>query len=65
MFKGFSNPISEKELSCEKADKEYLDGLKTMTRPSEKTYLPAVSPWFFTHYGADSYNKNVQSILSS
>ncbi|KAJ7137494.1 glycoside hydrolase family 71 protein [Mycena crocata] len=23
-----------------------------------KTYLGAVSPWFFTHYGADSFNKN-------
>ena len=23
-----------------------------------KTYLAAVSPWFFTHYGPDSYNKN-------
>jgi len=22
------------------------------------TYMAAVSPWFFTHYGADSYNKN-------
>ncbi|KAJ7142373.1 glycoside hydrolase family 71 protein [Mycena epipterygia] len=23
-----------------------------------KTYLGAVSPWFFTHYGPDSFNKN-------
>jgi len=23
-----------------------------------KTYLGAVSPWFFTHYGADTFNKN-------
>ncbi|KAG6906620.1 hypothetical protein DXG01_012938 [Tephrocybe rancida] len=22
------------------------------------TYMAAVSPWFFTHYGADTYNKN-------
>lgn len=23
-----------------------------------RTYMAAVSPWFFTHYGADTYNKN-------
>ncbi|KAI0635462.1 glycoside hydrolase family 71 protein [Trametes polyzona] len=23
-----------------------------------KTYMAAVSPWFFTHYGANSFNKN-------
>ncbi|TFK50918.1 glycoside hydrolase family 71 protein [Heliocybe sulcata] len=23
-----------------------------------KTFMAAVSPWFFTHYGADSWNKN-------
>ncbi|ETW78345.1 glycoside hydrolase family 71 protein [Heterobasidion irregulare TC 32-1] len=27
-------------------------------RGSRKTYMAAVSPWFFTHYGADSWNKN-------
>ncbi|KAG6890649.1 hypothetical protein C0995_006625 [Termitomyces sp. Mi166 len=25
---------------------------------SKPTYMAAVSPWFFTHYGADLYNKN-------
>lgn len=24
-----------------------------------RTYMAAVSPWFFTHYGVDTYNKNV------
>jgi len=26
--------------------------------PLKKVYMAAVSPWFFTHYGSDSYNKN-------
>jgi glucan endo-1,3-alpha-glucosidase len=26
---------------------------------SKKTYMAAASPWFFTHYGADTFNKNV------
>ncbi|KAG6837624.1 hypothetical protein H0H93_006145 [Arthromyces matolae] len=25
---------------------------------SKPTYMASVSPWFFTHYGADSFNKN-------
>ncbi|KAJ7655695.1 glycoside hydrolase family 71 protein [Mycena polygramma] len=27
-------------------------------RLSGRTFMAAVSPWFFTHYGADSWNKN-------
>ncbi|KAI0047881.1 glycoside hydrolase family 71 protein [Auriscalpium vulgare] len=26
--------------------------------PSGKSYVAAASPWFFTHYGPDTYNKN-------
>lgn len=26
--------------------------------------MGAVSPWFFTHYGADTYNKNVSVRLT-
>ncbi|KAJ6618837.1 glycoside hydrolase family 71 protein [Mycena sp. CBHHK59/15] len=33
-------------------DKTYISAL------GQKTYLGTVSPWFFTHYGADSFNKN-------
>ncbi|EDR13362.1 glycoside hydrolase family 71 protein [Laccaria bicolor S238N-H82] len=28
------------------------------TDPSSPLYMAAVSPWFFTHYGKDSFNKN-------
>lgn len=39
-------------------DTVYLGGLTDM--PSDSlTYMAAVSPWFFTHYGPDSYDKNV------
>ncbi|KAI0785282.1 glycoside hydrolase [Abortiporus biennis] len=37
-------------------DDAYIDGLKSVS--SSATYMGAVSPWFFTHYGADSFNKN-------
>lgn len=29
-----------------------------MTYATNKTYMASVSPWFFTHYGIDTYNKN-------
>jgi glucan endo-1,3-alpha-glucosidase len=45
------------------ADTQYINGLNTMTNPSDKAYMPTVSPWFFTHYGADSFNKNVSMAL--
>ncbi|KAJ7291761.1 glycoside hydrolase family 71 protein [Mycena rebaudengoi] len=34
------------------SDSQYIAGL------NGKTYLGAVSPWFFTHYGKDTYDKN-------
>ncbi|PSR74813.1 hypothetical protein PHLCEN_2v9527 [Hermanssonia centrifuga] len=40
-------------------DTQYVNGLKSVTTDDgAPTYMGAVSPWFFTHYGADSYNKN-------
>ncbi|KAI0031385.1 glycoside hydrolase [Vararia minispora EC-137] len=41
-------------------DTQYLNALAAMPNGPDgnRTYLPTVSPWFFTHYGADSYNKN-------
>ncbi|THH26891.1 hypothetical protein EUX98_g7296 [Antrodiella citrinella] len=33
-------------------DQTYLNGL------GNRSYMAAVSPWFFTHYGVNSYNKN-------
>ncbi|PPQ91664.1 hypothetical protein CVT25_012877 [Psilocybe cyanescens] len=47
-------------------DDQHLAGLATLSgqlqardgTASKKTYMAAVSPWFFTHYGPDSFNKN-------
>ncbi|KAF7301311.1 hypothetical protein MIND_00696200 [Mycena indigotica] len=33
----------------------FLDGAFNL---NGRTYMAAVSPWFFTHYGTDSWNKN-------
>jgi len=48
-------------------DKEHLSGLAALQgtlqardgESSKRAYMGAVSPWFFTHYGPDSFNKNV------
>ncbi|KAF9242611.1 glycoside hydrolase family 71 protein [Melanogaster broomeanus] len=37
-------------------DQQYINALHSMN--PEQTYMAAVSPWFFTHYGPQSYNKN-------
>jgi glucan endo-1,3-alpha-glucosidase len=29
----------------------------------DKLYMSAVSPWFYTHYGPNTYNKNVRNSL--
>lgn len=53
-------------------DEAHLDGLSSLSSglatrdenstTSRPTYMAAVSPWFFTHYGPDSFNKNVRTI---
>ncbi|KAF8631025.1 hypothetical protein AX15_002636 [Amanita polypyramis BW_CC] len=48
------------------ADKSHLDALATLNSGAKqrrdetrrRAYMASVSPWFFTHYGPDSYNKN-------
>lgn len=42
-------------------DLEYLTGLSNIGG----SYLPTVSPWFFTHYGPNSFNKNVSNHITS
>ena len=44
-------------------DSQYVNGLKSVTSNDGKhaTYMGAISPWFFTHYGPNSFNKNVSS----
>lgn len=45
-------------------DTQYVNGLKALNSDDgTPTYIGAVSPWFFTHYGADTYNKNVSCVL--
>ena len=39
-------------------DQTYISGLNSVSGDS-KTYMAAVSPWFFTHYPQSSFNKNV------
>ncbi|KZV70181.1 glycoside hydrolase family 71 protein [Peniophora sp. CONT] len=39
-------------------DAQYLSGLKSMNGGDSKMYMATASPWFYTHYGADSFNKN-------
>lgn len=37
-------------------DQQYINALNAMG--SNQTYMAAVSPWFFTHYSPQTYNKN-------
>ncbi|KZT20315.1 glycoside hydrolase family 71 protein [Neolentinus lepideus HHB14362 ss-1] len=40
-------------------DKSYISGISAMSQTAtNRAYMAAVSPWFFTHYGPDTYNKN-------
>ncbi|KAF5382553.1 hypothetical protein D9615_002844 [Tricholomella constricta] len=34
------------------------NSIRARNGKTKPTYMAAVSPWFFTHYGADTYNKN-------
>ncbi|KAJ3553146.1 hypothetical protein NM688_g3772 [Phlebia brevispora] len=46
-------------------DNQYVSGLKSVTSNDGKapTYMGAVSPWFFTHYSPQTFNKNAHSHL--
>ncbi|KAK0459196.1 glycoside hydrolase family 71 protein, partial [Desarmillaria tabescens] len=46
------SPRSEVECPELKSDQRHLRHL------GGRTFMAAVSPWFFTHYGTDSWNKN-------
>lgn len=39
-------------------DSQYINGLDAVSG-NDKTYIAAVTPWFFTHYSPQTYNKNV------
>lgn len=53
------SPVLNDLVGSIQPDTVYLTGLSGMQDPAN-TYMASVSPWFFTHYGADSYNKNVR-----
>ncbi|TFY60490.1 hypothetical protein EVJ58_g5112 [Rhodofomes roseus] len=38
-------------------DQTYINGMNSLSS-SSKTYMAAISPWFFTHYPQSSFNKN-------
>ena len=39
-------------------DNQVISGLAGI-QGSAQTYMAAAAPWFFTHFGADTFNKNV------
>lgn len=44
------------------SDTQYINGLNSMSTPSDggdRAYVATVSPWFFTHYSPETFNKNV------
>ncbi|RSH78984.1 uncharacterized protein EHS24_001910 [Apiotrichum porosum] len=45
-------PMGDYDIGTASTDAAYVAALGT------KSYMPAVSPFFFTHFGANSYNKN-------
>ena len=47
-------------------DSQYVNGLQSVTSNdgNAPTYMGAVSPWFFTHYGPNSFNKNVSPLVT-
>lgn len=48
-------------------DEKHLEGLSNLSSGlaardgDSPVYMASVSPWFFTHYGPDSFNKNVST----
>lgn len=49
-------------------DEQYVTALKSMTTDDgPASYMGAVSPWFFSHYGppANTFSKNVSTICTS
>jgi glucan endo-1,3-alpha-glucosidase len=43
-------------------DNQHIQSLATLAAGGAKlTYMAAVSPWFFTHFSPQTFNKNVSS----
>ncbi|KAI0086496.1 glycoside hydrolase [Irpex rosettiformis] len=49
----------EKFVGATDTDTQYINGLGTVNSDTGKpAYMAAVSPWFFTHYSPQTFNKN-------
>jgi glucan endo-1,3-alpha-glucosidase len=46
-------------------DTQHVNALAASAGGKKKTYMAAISPWFFTHYSPDTFNKNVRIHLPS
>ncbi|KAL1748391.1 glycoside hydrolase family 71 protein [Schizophyllum fasciatum] len=58
---GLSNALGPL-LGSTDTDEKHLQGLSSLSGGkrdgSKRTYMASASPWFFTHYGKDTFNKN-------
>ncbi|TCD66615.1 hypothetical protein EIP91_001125 [Steccherinum ochraceum] len=53
-----ANNALNKVVASTDSDTQYINGLNSVNAKGKKAYMTSVSPWFFTHYGPDTYNKN-------
>lgn len=62
-------PVLDEFIKSTETDDEHVKALEALRtniqarddRAMKPMYMGAVSPWFFTHYGKDSFNKNVRA----
>ncbi|KAG8920541.1 hypothetical protein FRC02_000840 [Tulasnella sp. 418] len=50
-------PLGNYDINFDR-DNQQINGLRQSPNGYNKVYMAAVSPWFFTHYGPDTFNKN-------
>ena len=62
-FSSSDESVLEGNIGVFSTDSPYVSGLDAVSG-SDKTYIAAATPWFFTHYSPQTYNKNV-SLSSS
>jgi glucan endo-1,3-alpha-glucosidase len=55
--------VLSKFIGATDTDSQHLNALGAMPAPvdtsGKRAYMAAVSPWFFTHYSPQTFNKNV------
>ncbi|PCH40092.1 glycoside hydrolase family 71 protein [Wolfiporia cocos MD-104 SS10] len=56
-FSGAVEAILNSSVGSFDTDTQWLSGVGALSSET-KTYIATVSPWFYTHYGPDSFNKN-------